>query len=159
MSVHASDKRWEPDAMDQNTVLSKSAKGKEEIDTRKYKLDQRLRSVLITVNGKLTVGELATQFAQMADINAVLDKLLREGFVQEPVADAGARLKQAQSELTALIAASLGPAGDDIAMKIEGTKTIEELRSYLESHRAGLDGALGKANAAAFGAKAAALTS
>lgn len=144
--------------MDQKTVLSKSAKGKEEIDTRKYKLDQRLRSVLITVNGKLTVGELATQFAQMADINALLEKLLREGFVQEPV-DAAARLKQAQSELTALIAASLGPAGDDIAMKIEGTKSIEELRSYLESHRAGLDGALGKANAAAFWAKAAALTS
>lgn len=143
--------------MDQNAVLSKTAKGKEEIDTRKYKLDQRLRSVLITVNGKLTAGELAKQFASMADIDALLEKLLREGFVQEPTDDA-ARLKQAQTELVALIAASLGPAGDGIAMKIEGAKTIEELRGYLESHRAGLDGALGKANAPAFWAKAAALT-
>ena len=144
--------------MDQNAILSKSAKGKEEIDTRKYKLDQRLRSVLITVNGKLTVGELAKQFAQMADIQAALEKLLREGFVQAPLADDGARLKEAAQELAALVCASLGPAGDDIAMKIEGAKTLAELRAYLEARRAMLDSALGKAKAEAFWSKANTLT-
>jgi len=157
MTLPAAGRPKERNPMDQNAVLSKTAKGKEEIETRKYKLDQRLRSVLITINGKLTAGDLARQFAQMSDIDAVLEKLVREDFAQ-PALDAGARLKQAQTELTALIAASLGPAGDDIAIKIEGTKTIEELRGYLESRRAVLDGALGKAKAAAFWAKVAALT-
>ena len=140
--------------MDQNTVLSKSAKGKEEIETRKYKLDQRLRSVLITVNGKLTAGELAKQFASMADINAVLEKLLREGFVQAPLADDNARLGEARTELASFVSAALGPGGDDIAMKIEAAKSMADLRAYLESHRATLDSALGKAKADAFWAKA-----
>ena len=139
--------------MDQNTVLSKSAKGKEEIDTRKYKLDQRLRSVLITVNGKLTVEALAKQFASMADIHTVLEKLWREGFVQEQVDDT-VRLKPARSELAAFVSAALGPGGDDIAMKIEAAKSMADLRAYLESRRATLDSALGKAKAEAFWAKA-----
>src|SRR5690349_2321490 len=129
--------------MDQNTVLSKSAKGKEEIDTRKYKLDQRLRSVLITVNGKLTVEALAKQFASMADIHTVLERLWREGFVQEQVDDT-VRLKPARAELAAFVSAALGPGGDDIAMKIEAAKSMADLRAYLESHRAPLDSALGK---------------
>ena len=37
--------------MEPKTVLSKTDKGREEIETRKYKLDQSLRAVLITVNG------------------------------------------------------------------------------------------------------------
>jgi hypothetical protein len=141
--------------MDPKTVLSKTDKGREEIETRKYKLDQRLRAVLITVNGKLTAGELVRQFSQATDINAQLEKLLRDGFVQQPLDDS-ARLKQTQMELGALISATLGPAGDNIALKIEGAKSVAELRAYLESRREVLDGAL-KDKAAAFWAKVAAL--
>src|SRR5262245_24797786 len=141
--------------MDQNTVLSKSAKGREEVETRKYKLDQRTRSVLITVNGKLTVAQLKSQLG-MADLDALLEKLLREDFVQA-AGDAGAGASTAtgtsaekvRGELARLISASLGPEGDNIAIKIEGTKTIEELRAYLESRRSLLDSAMGKDKAAA----------
>lgn len=142
--------------MDPNTILSKTDKGREEIETRKYKLEQRLRAVLITINGKLTAGELARQFSQTSDINAQLDKLLREGFVQEPL-DESARLKPARAELSKLITAALGPDGENIAMKIEGAKSMAELRAYLESRRPLLDGALSKDKAAAFWAKVAAL--
>jgi len=142
--------------MDPKTVLSKTDKGREEIETRKYKLDQRLRAVLITVNGKLTAAELVRQFSQATDINAQLEKLLREGFVQQPLDDS-ARLKQIQQELGALISAALGPGGDSIALKIEGAKSAAELRTYLESRRDMLDGALGKDRAAAFWAKVATL--
>lgn len=143
--------------MDQGTILSKTAKAKEELETRKYKLDQRLRAALITINGKLTAGELARQFSQMPDIHTLLETLLREGFVQRALDPAG-QLKQARAELAALISASLGPGGDNIAMTIEGAKTMEDLRAYLDSHRALLDRALGKAKAAAFWARVAALT-
>jgi hypothetical protein len=142
--------------MEPNTVLSKTDKGREEIETRKYKLDQRLRAVLITVNGKLTAGELVRQFSQATDINAQLEKLLREGFVQQPLDDS-ARLKQARAGISALISEALGPDGEGIALKVESAKSTEELRAYLESRRDMLDGALGKEKAAAFWAKAAAL--
>jgi hypothetical protein len=142
--------------MDANTVLAKTDKGREEIETRKYKLDQRLRAVLITVNGKLTAGELVRQFSQTTDINAQLEKLLRDGFVQEPLDDS-ARLQQARTGISALISAALGPDGDSIALKVENAKSMAELRAYLESRRDMLDGALGKEKAAAFWAQAAAL--
>jgi len=142
--------------MDPDTVLSKTAKGREEVETRKYKLEQRVRTVLITVNGKATVAQLKDQLG-MADLDAVLERLLREEFVQAAL-DPAARLRQARAEVARLISAALGPAGDDIAIKVEGAKTIEDLRAYLESRRALLDGALGKEKAAAFWAKVAALT-
>src|SRR5262245_54111413 len=142
--------------MDPKVVLSKSAKGREEIETRKHKLEARTRQVLITVNGKLTAGELAAQFGPSVDVNGILDQLVRDGFA-EPAGNPADRLKQVRAELAALVSASLGPAGDDIAMKIEAFKTLEEMRAYLESRRAMLDGALGKTKAAAFWAKANAL--
>jgi hypothetical protein len=157
MNAHAAGRRSGASGMDQGTILSKTAKAKEELETRKYKLDQRLRSVLITINGKLTAGQLAGQFSQMPDVHTLLETLLREGFVQQAI-DPAAQLKQARAELAALISASLGPGGDNIAMKIEGAKTMEDLRAYLDSHRALLDGALGKTKAAAFWARVAALT-
>jgi hypothetical protein len=143
--------------MDQATVLSKTAKGREEVETRKYKLDQRTRSVLITVNGKLTVAQLKAQLG-MAELDALLEKLLREDFVQ-PADDAaaGTSVEQVRGEVARLISAALGPDGDSIALKVESAKTVEELRAYLESRRAMFDGALGKEKAAAFWAKVAAL--
>jgi hypothetical protein len=142
--------------MDEKTILSKTAKGREEIETRKHKLEQRLRAVLITVNGKLTAGELAKQFSSMSDLPAALEKLVREGFAQQAL-DPAVRLKQARAELAALITASLGPQGDSIAMKVESAKTLEELRAYLESKRAFFDEVL-REKKAAFWARAAELT-
>jgi hypothetical protein len=150
--------------MDPQSVLSKTAKGREEIETRKYKLEQRSRMLLITVNAKLTAAELAAQFARSGDVTPLLDQLLRDGFVEQaaqqkpkPAADPVAQLKRARSELSSALSAALGPDGDAITMKIEGAKTLDELRAYLESRRAMLDTALGKARAPTFWAKVASL--
>jgi hypothetical protein len=142
--------------MEDKTILSKTAKGREEIETRKHKLEQRLRAVLITINGKLTAGELAKQFSTTSDIRAVLDRLVGEGFAQAAL-DPAARLAHARSELARLVSASLGPQGDSIAMKLEGARTMEELRAYLESKRAFFDEVL-REKKAAFWARAAELT-
>ena len=138
--------------MDPQSVLSKTAKGKEEIDTRKYKLDQRQRMLLITVNGKLTAGELVTQFAKSGDVGPMLDQLLRDGFIQQAL-DPAAKLQRARKEISATLSSALGPDADAIAMKVEAAKTLDELRAYLESRRDMLDTALGKARAPAFWAK------
>lgn len=142
--------------MDPHSVLSKTAKGREEIETRKHRLEQRLRQLLITVNGKLSAGELAGQFRHLGDVAPLLDQLARDGFV-EAARDPADRLKQAQRELSALISEGLGPSGDDVAIRIEAAKTLEDLRAYLESRRAMLDDALGKVRAPAFWTKVSSL--
>ena len=68
--------------MNPESVLEKTTKGAEEIETRKHKLDSKLRTILITVNGTLTAGELAGRFAQLGDAGPALDELLKQGFVR-----------------------------------------------------------------------------
>ena len=68
--------------MSPESVLEKTTKGAEEIETRKHKLDAKLRPILIAVNGKLKASELTSQFAQLGDANALLDELLAQGFVR-----------------------------------------------------------------------------
>ena len=138
--------------MNPQSVLSKTAKGKEEIDTRKYKLDQRQRMLLITVNGKLTAGELVAQFAKSGDVGPLLDQLLKDGFIQQAL-DPVAQLQRARKEISSSLSSALGPDADAITMKVEAAKTLDELRAYLESRRDMLDTALGKARAPAFWAK------
>jgi hypothetical protein len=138
--------------MDPQAILSKTAKGKEEVETRVHKLDQRMRMLLITVNGKLTAGELVTQFAKSGDVGPLLDQLLKDGFIQQAL-DPAAQLQRARTEISAALSAALGPDADAIAMKVEGAKSIDELRAYLESRRGMLDTALGKVRAPVFWTK------
>ena len=138
--------------MDPQSVLSKTAKGREEVETRKHKLDQRQRMLLITVNGKLTAAELVAQFSKTGDVMPLLEQLAKDGFVA-PALDPAAQLQQARKELVAIVAEALGPSGDDIAIKIEAAKSLEDLHAYLESRRTMLDNALGKAKAPAFWTK------
>jgi hypothetical protein len=142
--------------MDPESVLEKTTKGVEEIETRKHKLDSKLRPILITVNGKLTAGELAARFAQAGDAAALLDELLKNGFVRvagggAPAAGADpAKLKRAVAEATRFLSEALGPGADSLNQKIEAVKTLDELNAYLDSRRDALDMALGKPKAAVF---------
>jgi hypothetical protein len=68
--------------MNPESVLEKTAKGVEEIETRKHKLDPKLRPILISVNGKLKAGERASHFSQLGDAEPLLDQLLNQGFVR-----------------------------------------------------------------------------
>jgi hypothetical protein len=105
--------------------------------------------LLITVNGKLTAGELVAQFAKSGDVSPMLDQLLRDGFVQQAL-DPAAQLDRARKEISAALSSALGPDADAIAMKVEAAKTLDELRAYLESRRSMLDTALGKVRAPVF---------
>ena|SRR5688572_18627515 len=146
--------------MNPESVLEKTSKGVEEIETRKHKLDAKLRPILIAINGKLKASELASQFAALGDANALLDDLLKQGFVRAsagtpPTAAGGgaadpAKLKKAISEAARFISEALGPGGDGINMKIESMKSLDELNAFLDSQRDMLDSALGKIKAAQF---------
>lgn len=143
--------------MNPESVLEKTTKGVEEIETRKHKLDAKLRPLLIAINGKLKATELAGQFAQLGDANALLDDLLKQGFVRAaagapPAAGPAdpARVKRAIGEAARFLSEALGPGADSINMKLEQAKTLDELNGFLEARRDTLELALGKPKAAVF---------
>lgn len=152
--------------MNLDAILSKTAKGVEELETRKHKIDQRSRALLIVVNGKSTGTELLKKFEQMGDVTPMLEQLLANGFIAEGAgaagpgapapAAAGVEFKALRAELSQAITAVLGPGGDAIAEQIEECKSLEELRAYVGGKRAMLEAALGK-KGAQFWAKAASL--
>lgn len=125
--------------MNPESVLEKTAKGVEEIETRKHKLDPKLRPILISVNGKLKARELASQFAQLGDIGGLLDELLAQGFVRGaaggPPTAAGdpAKLKRAIAEAARYLSEALGPGADAFNLKIEAAKNLDELNTYLDA--------------------------
>jgi hypothetical protein len=159
--------------MGPDSILAKTAKGTREIETRENKLDHRLRALLIMINGKATAGELAKKFEQAGDITPMLAQLVAQGFVSEaggasapapaaappprPTTGAAAGLgdlKRAQVELCMHLRNVLGPDADMVTAKIEGCRSLDELRAYFQGQRAVLDDWLGKTKAAAFWAKA-----
>jgi hypothetical protein len=142
--------------MNLQAVLSKTAKGADEIATRKYKLEQRLRSLLIVVNGKATAGELVDMFAQAGDITPRLEKLIADGFIAEAASAAAsspAGFEDARGALSRALSDAIGPAGDAICIKIEECGSVQELKDFLASRRDMLDAGLGR-KSAAFWAKA-----
>ena len=116
-----------------HAVLQKTEKGVEEVETRKHKLDQRLRNILIVVNGKATGAELVQKFQQIADATLALRQLLAGGFICEVASEAA--FDEARVELAQSLTDALGPQGDPIVMQLESCKSPEEVRAFVERHR------------------------
>ncbi|HYG53699.1 MAG TPA: hypothetical protein VD965_00250 [Burkholderiales bacterium] len=133
--------------MNADSILSKTDKGAEEIATRKYKLDPKLRTLLIMVNGTSTAAQLAQKFAGM-DIQPQLAQLEREGYVKAAAGVAatstGADIKKIRMEVSRALTDLLGPDAESMAMKIEQCATVEALRDFLEQRKQTLSSALGR---------------
>lgn len=67
--------------MDLNRILIKTAKGREEIEKRTYKLSPQLRRLLILVDGKNAVENLVDSMEMMLDVEKALENLNRDGFI------------------------------------------------------------------------------
>ena len=146
--------------MNLNAILSKTGKGQEEIDTRKYKLDMRTRALLIMVNGKSTAAEIQQKFGQMGDVSAKLEQLVAQGFVAAAAESAsaqaaasggsgagsadGANFERIRAELARSMSDTLGPAGDGITVKFEACESLQELKDFIDTRRASLESALGR---------------
>lgn len=121
--------------MNLQAVLQKTDKGVEEIATRKHKLEQKLRAILIAVNGKATGAELVNTFGQVGDITPVIARLLAEGYVREAGPAAADDFVELRVRLAQSLTDALGPAGDPIVMKLEECATPEDARAFVEAHR------------------------
>src|SRR5262245_61582479 len=124
--------------MNPESVLEKTAKGVEEVETRKHKLDAKLRPLLISINGKLKASELASQFAALGDVGALLDDMAKQGFVKAAsgsapaaaAADDPATVRRVTSEVARALSSALGPDADSFNEKIEAAKSLADLKAF-----------------------------
>jgi hypothetical protein len=141
--------------MGPGSILVKTDKGAEEISTRKYKLDAKLRTLLIMVNGNASVADLQQKFAGM-DIAPQLAQLAKDGFVREgssqgtaspapaPAGASSGDIRKVRIEVARALTDILGPSAEAMAVKIEECETMGALRAYLDARKAMLTSAMGR---------------
>lgn len=128
-----------------NAVYRKSARGTDALSRRDPALTLRLRSLLILVDGKRSGEELARLSAGLGDIGQLLTQLDDLGMI-EPVAQAVAApaasaaappvrvvtLQEAQRAAVRRLTDLMGPAAEDLCLRIESTRTAQDLATLLK---------------------------
>ncbi len=137
--------------MDRSALLAKTAKGVEEVTARVHGLPQKLRSLLILVDGNSTAGDLVAKFSGLPGVETSLDALVAQGFVEirgtpaaapagAPAAaaappGAGAVTETRAKALAALIRLlhdALGPDADSLALRLETARSPAEFLAAAE---------------------------
>lgn len=121
--------------MDKRVVFTKTQKGKDEIETRRYHLPAKLRMALILVDGKSNVALLVEKTGH-SDLIQTLEELTQLGFIQPVSSGAGpaAMPAAAKPQDSALLKAELirisrdilGTQADKIVKKIEDSPDTKE---------------------------------
>jgi pyruvate/2-oxoglutarate dehydrogenase complex dihydrolipoamide acyltransferase (E2) component len=161
--------------MDSGAVLSKTAKGVEEMKTRAHGLTQRLRSLLIMVDGAATVGDLIARLEGVTDVQLGLQTLVDQGYVeisgagaaaQAPAAKAAAAARdapaaaqsreQALSALSRMLHDALGPDADALSGALEKADTRPEFVAAAKRCADALGALVGEKKAQSFRERAAA---
>jgi hypothetical protein len=159
----------------------KTDKGQAEIETRAFRLSPRLRTPLIMVDGRRSEDELRRLIPSQPD--ETLQTLLDQGFievvaapadarqasssakqpaatalVEEPVVDSGPlpfpmRFEDIRRQAVRSLIDQAGPSAESIALKMEKTRNLQELRPLLSVARDILSTSAGSAAAATFDAR------
>lgn len=151
--------------MDKQTVFVKTDQGREALTSRPAGLGPRLRSLLIMVDGKRSVGDLDKLLGNDGAAEPLLEQLAAQGWVEggaptAPVASAapvGAAQAAAEGPATLppssvdalafpdarrlvvrFINDQLGPMGETLAIKVESCKSASDLLAMLPRIRDGL---------------------
>lgn len=66
----------------QKIIFDKSDKGRDEIITRKYKLANRLRTLLVLIDGRQSTNEVLTKVVSLGLTEANLLELEQQGYIQ-----------------------------------------------------------------------------
>jgi len=162
--------------MDGSVVYSKTPKGVAEIATRSAQLSMTTRRVLIMIDGKRSVDELAV-LLRPGEIDAVIAQLESAGLIHRSASShpldvptvtgremdampttqgAGSEdsnpmtLEEAKRRAVRELTDRLGPEAEALAMKIESCKTIEDFRERVRQAERFVSGALGPAAAAEY---------
>lgn len=128
---------------DRNAIYQKSAKGSQAIAARDQALPQKLRSLLILVDGKRTADELAKLAGALGDTGQLLGLLQQHGYIEEvantapaplttsaPAPLAAARrvatLQEAQRFAVRRLTDIMGPTGETLCLRIEATRNAQD---------------------------------
>lgn len=146
-------------------VFGKTAKGREEVEKRTWRIDSRRRMLLIMVDGIHTAENLASRSASAEDAFSQLQSLWTEGFI-EPASGADAAveppaasspapvtarsLEQLQRAASRAISDLLGPEGETMALRLEKTRTVEQFMMEAQRTRDTLKDYVGARKADAF---------
>jgi hypothetical protein len=149
--------------MDLQTRLVKTAKGRDEIERRSFKLPGRLRTLLIVVDGTRSIEELTADGVRLGAPDDALILLMREGFVA-PVSVAGGaapasaavedgagdsgeytRFRAAKQLMNDTAVDNMGGLKKfTFTMKLERCSTRPELAELVEDYELSLTRAIGK---------------
>ena len=151
------------------SIYDKTAKGKEEIATRKYQLAPRLRALLVLIDGRRAEEELLRNVAGLGLGASALAELLEHGYivpatgyaalVEEP-APAEPPLQSAQIAQIAqfqsiydfynkTIKNTIGLRGFTLQLKLEKASSVAELRELRHAYIEAVQKARGSETAAA----------
>lgn len=145
--------------MDSTTVYAKTDLGHEEINTRVRRVPARMRTMLIMVDGRRSVGELLLNHPTPDEARGYLESLFEGGFIsaREAVPPAPAptpantqHLTEAKQLITRLLLDFMGPEADYITMRIEKISSRDELRTEVEKLGSMLERSVGSAPATRF---------
>ncbi len=133
--------------MNSNDIVIKTAKGVAEVEARSKRLPQRLRTILIMMDGTLTAGKLQEIAAKMGVPPDFLDSLQAEGLIETgsaapasvaaatvaapPVAD---RFRAAQKFMNDTVVDALGMRAFMFTLKLERCFTCEELNGLMDAY-------------------------
>ncbi|MBL8515537.1 MAG: hypothetical protein JNM76_01095 [Betaproteobacteria bacterium] len=148
-------------------IFSKTVKGREEIEKRTWRIDSRRRMMLIMVDGMHSVEDLAAKSASPEDAMTQLQSLWTDGFVEPadgsvsagqpaptPVASAplttARSLEALQRAASRAISDLLGPEGENMALRLERTKSVEQFLVEAQRTREALKDYVGARKAEAF---------
>lgn len=144
--------------IDKHAIYHKTPKGSEAIANRQSGLPPKLRSLLIMVDGKRSVADLAALATVVGDCEQLLSQLQQEGFVEAanpapaagaapaaaPAADMAptapaplisASLPEAKRVSSHLLVDMLGPTSDVLCLKIEAAKDLPSFISAIKRAR------------------------
>jgi len=150
------------------TIFRKTAKGVAEIETRAHRLAPRMRSLLILVDGRRDADDLKTLITQQAE--ETLQALAEQGFIEavgetvkaaaaapaaaQPAPDVAARtttdFEAMRRAAVRALNDTLGPSGESLAVRMEKTRSLQELQPLLSIAAKLIGAARGAAAAEAY---------
>lgn len=155
--------------MRDNDIPVKTPAGMQEIGVRRFKLDARVRSLLIAIRGSQRAGDLKSQFQALGDVAGILGELESLGLISAapatnapvlaPSTPAGglAPLQLAKQFMNESAVAVLGLRAFLFTLKLEHCYSAADLRALLPRYQRLLGKAKGRPFAEAMGERVEAL--
>jgi hypothetical protein len=136
------------------SIYDKTAKGREEIATRKFQLASRLRALLVLVDGHRAEDELLRNVAGLGLTSSALQELLDQGYIllaasyaslpepaPEPVVETVAvptdqvqQFRSVYDFYNKTIKSTMGLRGFPLQLKVEKAASVDELRQLRDPY-------------------------